>query len=238
MYLVVAIGLFVLYSWYKRQFKNWNSQFLTYVLVGQLTLGEGFRVNYIGVGAIDLENASGDSLLELINPNINETWLFTLDLDGEPRIFLTVALEKGKYQVVGYGGNSELFVATRVSFDSQIEAKGASIAPVLVKAGARYFFIAKVADEEFVLPVGGLGETYNTTDSGRLLPASEVVEFLKHFHGSMAPGERSGNAALESLPSSGMGKSLGQGIVFAAVGLVFIGITFIVRRGLTLHNEK
>lgn len=34
MYLVVAIGLFVLYSWYKRQFKNWNSQFLTYVLVG------------------------------------------------------------------------------------------------------------------------------------------------------------------------------------------------------------
>ncbi len=34
LYLVVAVGLIALYYWYKRFFEGWNSQFLTYVLVG------------------------------------------------------------------------------------------------------------------------------------------------------------------------------------------------------------
>lgn len=34
MFLVVGVGLFALYCWYKRLLENWNCQFLTYVLVG------------------------------------------------------------------------------------------------------------------------------------------------------------------------------------------------------------
>lgn len=34
LHILVAAGLLALYWWYKRFFENWNSQFLTYVLVG------------------------------------------------------------------------------------------------------------------------------------------------------------------------------------------------------------
>ncbi len=158
--------------------------------IKQLTLGEGLRVNYIDGNK--LSKASDKSIIALIDADKIETWEFTLDLDGNPKIFLTVAFEDGAYRVVRFGGNAEMFGAAKNNFKSLTNDKGATVKPTLLSVGPTYYLAATIDNNEFVLPVISDSSTDKRV-TNELKPASEIIENLKNIQQNSVESGRGGS---------------------------------------------
>lgn len=165
--------------------------------VGRATLGEGFQLHY--VDGDRLRSAGGsDSLLALVHPV--DAWHFTVDLDGTPKSFLTIAFEDGEYRAVHMGGDAGGYGAALANFRELTAARGVEVDPTLVKIGPALYFVAQLGAEEFVLPAGAdwLGEM----DDARLWPAGQVVQMLKERQQNDGPGARGGAVGGPSIPVS------------------------------------
>lgn len=196
--------------------------------VNRLTLGEGFRVNYIG--SDKLSKASGNSLAELIDPNIIETWEFTLDLDGNPKVFLTVAFENGAYQVVHFGGNADSFGIAKSNFKSLANDKGVTSKPTLISAGKTYYFLSELNDEELILPVKS-GSNASIKDNDQLRPASEIINELKDIKKDSAEGTRRGGSTSNIASTTTIGsKSNSIMYLTIAIGLALVAAIVVLTR--------
>jgi len=154
--------------------------------VNRLTLGEGFRINYLD--GDKLRQYQGKSLIELINPKIFETWRFNLHLDGIPKTFMQIGLRDGKYQYVGMGGKAEEFNNAITKLKRLTNEKGVSSKPILFSTGNYFYLIEIIDNEEFVMPIKW--SSYDKeTNYDKLIPASEIIEKQQEIQKNWVEGE-------------------------------------------------
>lgn len=118
--------------------------------IKRLTLGDGYKVKFVGKEQIT--SASGDSIEEIIDESIIDTWEFTLDLDGNSMIFLTVAYEGGAYRVTHYGGDATSFGIAKANISQVARNKGLTTGQELLKANGKYYFFA-TGETDIIVPV-------------------------------------------------------------------------------------
>ncbi|NGQ96294.1 hypothetical protein G3578_14100 [Brevibacillus sp. SYP-B805] len=142
--------------------------------VKQTTLGEGYQIHY--VNGQKLENDNKGSLLDI--SEAADVWEFTVDLNGQPKSFLTIAFEDGKYRVVEFGGNAAAYGDTMKKFKQKTNQK-----PILVKAGPAFYFVKKSGSDELVLPAvtEKQASILGLDDATSFKPSSEVVKMLKEI---------------------------------------------------------
>lgn len=161
--------------------------------IENLTLGEGFHVMF--VGGSQLKSATGQSIDEIIDTNIIDTWEFTLDANGTSKVFLTVGYEDGAYRIVHYGGNAEAFGTARNNLVGLARSNDLTLPKELVNASGKYYFVA-TGDEEFVLPVEPIASNAKTTS---LMTISALTEKLREMQ-PVNDGERGGASISEPVP--------------------------------------
>ena len=189
-----------------------------------LVLGDGYRVNYVGAEQVD--NFSGNSITDLIDPNMIETWEFTLDLNESPRLFLTIAYEDGAYRVVHYGGDAEEFgiAKSRAMVTTQNNSRANIEEETLIKASGIYYFVTSDGSNDLIFPVASKSEN-SRSDSA--MTVSEFVSMLKNSQRSDQNNVR--GFAYESSPlnetepvSFNLTYIIGGGLLFAGV-LILVG---------------
>lgn len=163
--------------------------------IKRLELSEGLHVNYID--GDKLSKTSGKSMIALIDPNKIETWEFTLDLDGNPKVFLTVAFEDGTYRIVHFGGNAETFGVAKNDFKLLTIDMGTTVTPTLLRIGPTYYLVATIDNNEYVLPVIS-DSSASKMATNELKSASEIIEMLKDIQQNSLEGERGGSSVTET----------------------------------------
>ncbi|MCI7472144.1 MAG: hypothetical protein MSB10_00445 [Clostridiales bacterium] len=196
-----------------------------------LVLGDGYRVNYVGAEQVD--NFSGNSITGLIDPNMIETWEFTLDLNKSPRLFLTIAYEDGAYRVVHYGGNAEEFgmAKSRAMETLQNNSRTNIEEETLIKASGIYYFVTTDGSNDLIFPV--VSRTENSR-SDSMMTISEFVSMLKNNQSSDQNNVR-GFAHESNLPNEAKSTSFNLTYIVGG-GLLFAGALILV--GYITHTTK
>lgn len=146
--------------------------------VKRVTLGEGFQVFYVDADKLANATSTAD-LLTLADPA--QVWEFTLNLDGQPKSYLTIGQENGQYQVVHFGGDAAPLGTALGNFRKFAKEKAENAEPTLVKAGPVYYIVAKIGTQEYVIPAvhperaGVTGGMDNT----QLRAGADIVRHLK-----------------------------------------------------------
>lgn len=163
--------------------------------IRDLELGQGYHVKYVGADGI--KTATGNSINELIDSNIIDTWQFTLDLNGKPRFFFTVGYERDAYRLIGFGGNATNFGNTRQLIDNATQEGNISFLNELVKKGGDYYFVVYKENAEFIVPVTDESSSTDVSmlskNSPQLISVSEFVDSLKSDIKTTTENERGGS---------------------------------------------
>ena len=160
--------------------------------INNLVLGQGYHVRFIDADRV--ENATGNSIDELIDADIIDTWEFTLDIDGIPKIFLTVAYEGDAYCVTHFGGDATCFGDVKQTSYGVSQQSDLSHLTELIKNGGDYYFLVLENGEEFVVPVANriLAEGVNllVEDSGTRISVADFTDSLKADALTLVENER------------------------------------------------
>lgn len=168
---VAESGVTMLQSHMSSNPEKWGFQSVDEI--ENLILGKGYYVNFIDFEK--LENFSGDKISDLFASDMFEKWEFTLDLNGIPKVFLTVGYEDGAYRIIHYGGNAESFgiAKNRMSYQ-QSDSADIQANEILVDIGGKYCFIS--GDMENVVLVDS---TIMSSRNMGIISADEFVDMLQ-----------------------------------------------------------
>jgi hypothetical protein len=189
--------------------------------VSRVTLGQGFQVHY--VDGDKLRNSSPNSLLGLVAPQ--KVWEFTVNLDGMPKSFLTIAYEDGEYRVVHFGGDAQDFGMALQNYGDLLAAKGANSQPIVIKAGPAYYLAGTIGSQEFVLPAvsSAKAEMVGGMSYSEMRPANEVVQYLQKIQRESVPGRRGGGAD-SGIQNATVTASSRNVILIVTLGLCLAGV--------------
>jgi hypothetical protein len=159
----------------------------------RVVLGEGYRIAYIGRSAFTASNDA--SILSLEDRSLYPTCLFTIDLDGGSKSFVTVCrIGGGDYQFADFGGDATYFGIAREAFR---KVAGDSVAPILMQFGGQYFMVLEKDGRESVLPVPFDAATATIVESGQgFVATSAVIERFKEENKANVEGT-AGEASLD-----------------------------------------
>ncbi len=190
-----------------------------------LSLGEGYRVYYVGnlYESKILENA--EKVSDLVDLDMQKAWLYTLDLGDMPRIYVLIGEEDGKYELTLYGGDATRFGLARQKIN-EITKSLEGVSPIkVISSGGEYFFYAKVGDEEIFVPESHFSDKTVTTysDKNYFSSADEFINDLKDNREFVGYG--SAQSATEN-NSNGTDMVLIVGASFAAMLFFVILVSF------------
>lgn len=160
--------------------------------VQKATLGSALQIHRVKWK--DVQAANEGSLLSITTPI--SAWKFVVEVDGQPRTALTIALEGDRYQMVSYGGHGpEYGFAVRDFVRMTGGRDHAQVKPVLVEDGI-LFLVGKVGTEELVLSDQPPARAAHAggVPNDQLKPAREAVKYLKEIQAKPSPGLLSGVA--------------------------------------------
>lgn len=163
--------------------------------IKSLEFGQGYIVKCVDKD--EIQKATGKSVDEIVDENIYDSWLFTLDLNGVPRFFFTVGYEDEQCRLVGFGGNATRFGKTRLLLESQVQDNSISVSNKIIKIGVDYYFVVNKEQEEYIVPVI---EEYSDSDVRMMsendisiIETPEFVEMLRKDIDTTSEGERAGS---------------------------------------------
>ncbi|MCI8539816.1 MAG: hypothetical protein HFF18_14360 [Oscillospiraceae bacterium] len=163
--------------------------------IEMITLGQGYHVNYVGKEQILA--ATGTSVSELIDPDIiDDTWEFTLNLDGIPQIFMTIGYEDGAYRLVSFGGNAEDFGSAQRDIVGLSQLDGFTVSDELVAIDGSYYFWV-TGDNEYLLPVSSANEQVSR-NGDKLISVGDLTSNLKDLRDNDSGGAMRGGGQLDT----------------------------------------
>ncbi len=144
--------------------------------VERLTLGQGYRIEFVGRSHLEKRVTRSD---ELLMDNM-DMWEFTLDLDGHPKTFLTVGKEEGRWKLIGFGGDATNFGYAKNTIEKLSQKKGYTVLCNIMKYKTDYSFMCIDENETvFILPVAQKFQISSNFDGKHLLSVTEWLDELK-----------------------------------------------------------
>jgi hypothetical protein len=192
---------------------------------GRLTLGEGYRIAYIGKSAYSTSDMT--SLLATEDSLLFPTWLFTVNLDSQPKSFVMVYRPDGEEcQLAGFGGDATYF---EIALDVIRRFASDTVVPILMQFRSQYFMVLERNGKESVLPV-----PYDVASSaivasghGFVEPAA-VIGCIKAQPGNDSSEKTRGDSYLDVWNYSGSEQSWRGTIANTVIIVASICIGFIV----------
>ncbi|MBE0336214.1 hypothetical protein [Paenibacillus sp. 23TSA30-6] len=195
--------------------------------VNRIGLGEGYKLYAVDKNLLNKEsNSLKDYTLD------TGGWLFTIQLNGVAKNYLTVALEDGEYKTVQVGGNANNYGNALARIKSEHGD------PEVVQAGPAYYFVAKDAAKDSVKDIilssvpENKASLFQALGNDEYRTTSEVITFLKKQASS-----NNDNSGTEKLRGGGFANAapeantnINQILIVSAVVLILGAVTIVFLR--------
>ncbi|AKG34993.1 hypothetical protein [Paenibacillus durus] len=181
--------------------------------VSKVQLGKGAKLYAIDKGLF------GNASKKLTDYSTDtNTWIFTIDLNGSPKNFLTIGQENGQFKVVQVGGNASNFGAARAKIEKEYGTAR------VFQGGLAYYFAAESNGKDVILSsvpqqqaksLNALGnDNYKSTD--------DIINFFKNQNTSAAEQQRGGQLSETTYNTNTSYILIGVAIVVVAIGAFII----------------
>ncbi len=116
----------------------------------------------------DITSVHSDaSILDLKREPKYPEWLFVIELNGEPKAFLSINKRDGSYNVASFQEADEYFGHARDAFQ---EFAGDSVEPILLSFGMQDFLMTTKDGQEYIIPV-----PYNQESDAKVVSGNGVI---------------------------------------------------------------